>query len=71
MRGGLMCSPMFDTSPLWMFYVVVADCDGTAAKAKSLGAQIIVSFTDILNVGRFAALIDAQGVCIVFIKPVV
>ena len=69
MRGGLMRSPMPDTPPLWVPYVAVADCDATAAKARSLGAQVIVPPTDIPNVGRFATIIDAQGACIAFMKP--
>jgi predicted enzyme related to lactoylglutathione lyase len=69
MRGGLMRAPMPATPPLWMPYVAVADCDATAAKAGSLGAQVIVPPTDIPNVGRFAAIIDAQGACIAFMKP--
>jgi predicted enzyme related to lactoylglutathione lyase len=69
MRGGLMHSPMPDTPPLWMPYVAVADCDATADKARGLGAQLIVPPTDIPKVGRFAALIDAQGACIAFMKP--
>jgi uncharacterized protein len=69
MRGGLMRSPMPGTPPLWMPYVAVADCDATAAQAQDLGAQLIVPPTDIPNVGRFAALIDAQGACIAFMKP--
>jgi uncharacterized protein len=69
MRGGLMRSPMPDTPPLWVPYVAVADCDATADKASSLGAQVIVPPTDIPNVGRFATLIDAQGACIAFMKP--
>jgi predicted enzyme related to lactoylglutathione lyase len=69
MRGGLMRSPMPDTPPIWMPYVAVADCDATAAKATSLGAQIIVQPNDIPDVGRFAALIDPQGACIAFMKP--
>jgi predicted enzyme related to lactoylglutathione lyase len=69
MRGGLMRAPMPDTPPMWMPYVAVADCDATAAKARSLGAQIISGPTDIPNVGRFAALIDPQGACIAVMKP--
>lgn len=69
MRGGLMRAPMPDTPPLWMPYVAVADCDATVAKAKGLGAHIIVEATDIPNVGRFSALIDAHGACIGFMKP--
>ena len=69
MRGGLMHSPMPDTPPLWVPYVAVADCDATAAQARTLGAQVIVEPTDIPNVGRFATIIDAQGACIAFMKP--
>lgn len=69
MRGGLMHSPMPDTPPLWVPYVAVADCDATAAKARSLGARVIVEPTDIPKVGRFATLLDAQGACIAFMKP--
>jgi uncharacterized protein len=69
MRAGLMRAPMSDTPPLWMPYVAVADCDATAARATSLGAQLIVPPTDIPNVGRFGALMDAQGACIAFMKP--
>jgi uncharacterized protein len=69
MRAGLMRAPMADTPPMWVPYVAVADCDATAAKAKALGAQVIVPPTDIPNVGRFATIIDAQGACIAFMKP--
>ena len=69
MRAGMMHSPMPDTPPLWMPYVAVADCDATAAKAQGLGAQLIVPPTDIPNVGRFAALMDAQHACIAFMEP--
>ena len=69
MRAGVMHSPMADTPPMWVPYVAVADCDATATKAKTLGAQLIVPPTDIPNVGRFATIIDAQGACIAFMKP--
>ncbi len=69
MRGGLMRSPMPDAPPMWMPYVAVADCDAIAAKAKRLGAQIIVEPRDVEGVGRFAALRDAQGAMLGFIKP--
>lgn len=69
MRAGLMHAPMPDTPPLWMPYVAVPDCDATAAKARTLGAQVIVQPTDIANVGRFATLLDPQGACIAFLQP--
>ncbi len=70
MRAGLMHAPMPDTPPLWVPYVAVADCDATAAAARRLGAQVIVEPTDIPDVGRVATLLDRQGVCIAFVKPV-
>ena len=69
MRGGLMRAPMADTPPMWVPYVAVADCDATAAKAKSLGAQVIVEPQDIPNVGRFATFIDPQGAILAVMKP--
>lgn len=69
MRAGLMHSPMPDTPPMWMPYVAVADCDPTAAKAKKLGATIVVEPMNMPQVGRFAALLDAQGAAIGFIQP--
>jgi uncharacterized protein len=70
MRGGLMHAPMADTPAMWVPYVAVADCDATAAKAKSLGAQVIVAPQDIPNVGRFATFIDPQGAMLAVMKPV-
>ena len=69
MRGGLMRAPMADTPAMWVPYVAVADCDATAAKAKSLGAQVIVEPQDIPNVGRFATFIDPQGAMLAVMKP--
>ena len=47
--------------PNWGIYIAVADCEGTVAKATSLGARTYVPPTDIPNVGRFAVLADPQG----------
>lgn len=69
MRGGLMRGPMADTPPIWVPYVAVADCDATAAKARDLGAQVIVEPQDIPNVGRFATFIDPQGAILAVMKP--
>jgi uncharacterized protein len=45
----------------WMPYFQVADCDGSAAKAKGLGAKVMVPPQDISKTGRFAILSDPQG----------
>ena len=45
----------------WLPYFQVADCDASFAKAKQLGAGVIVAPQDIPSTGRFAVLADRQG----------
>ena len=45
----------------WMPYFQVDDADASAAKAKELGAVLMVGPNDIPNLGRFAILKDPQG----------
>ncbi len=68
--GGMMqiTADMMGTPPNWAPYFSVDDCDGTVAKAKSLGAQIYVPPTDIPNVGRFSVIADPQGAMFDVIK---
>jgi uncharacterized protein len=54
---------------MWTPYVRVADADASAAKAKSLGATIVASPTDIPNIGRFAVFADPQGAVLAIMKP--
>ena len=54
--------------PHWMIYFTVDDCDGDAARAKSLGGKIVVPPMDIPNVGRFAVLSDPAGAAFAVIK---
>jgi hypothetical protein len=54
--------------PFWMPYFCVADCDATAAKAKSLGARLHVPPRDIPGTGRFSVLGDPQGAGFSIIK---
>ena len=44
----------------WAVCFAVADCDGTVAKARELGATVTVEAMD-MPIGRFAGLIDPQG----------
>jgi predicted enzyme related to lactoylglutathione lyase len=44
-----------------MPYLQVADCDASTAKAKELGASVMVPPQDIPKTGRFAVLTDPQG----------
>ncbi|MEW5755191.1 MAG: VOC family protein [Pseudomonadota bacterium] len=61
--GGMMKKPSMakDAPNYWGTYVTVKSADETAAKAKKLGATILVPPTDIPGVGRFCVLQDAQG----------
>jgi predicted enzyme related to lactoylglutathione lyase len=52
----------------WMNYFEVADCDGTAGKAQSLGGQLFVPPTDIPDVGRFCVLSDPMGASFAVVK---
>jgi predicted enzyme related to lactoylglutathione lyase len=68
-RGGLMRSVEPKAPPMWLPYVAVDDCDGTAAKARSLGGQVVSAPEDIPEVGRFAIIVDPLGAAIGVIKP--
>ena len=61
---GMMAMPaqMPPTVPsYWMPYFQVTDCDASAAKAKELGASVMVGPQDIPSTGRFAIVKDPQG----------
>jgi len=68
--GGMMqIQPqMGPIPPHWGIYFAVEDCDPTAQKAASLGAQLIVPPMDIENVGRFSTIRDPQGAVFSIIK---
>jgi hypothetical protein len=63
-----MAVPAFVPS-YWMPYFQVADTDASAAKAKTLGANLIVQPTDIPNAGRFAVIADPQGAVFAAFTP--
>jgi predicted enzyme related to lactoylglutathione lyase len=50
-----------NTSPHWLAYFAVTDCDATAAKAKELGATFHLAPMTTENVGRMAVLADPQA----------
>ena len=49
-----------EVPPHWSVCFEIADCDGTTASARSLGATVTVEPMD-MPIGRFAGLIDPQG----------
>jgi predicted enzyme related to lactoylglutathione lyase len=68
--GGMMqIQPdMGPVPPHWGIYIAVNDCDATAQKATSLGANTYVPPTTIEKVGRFSVLSDPQGGALAIIK---
>jgi len=66
--GGLMKNPDPSIPAAWTPYVGVDDTDATCAKAKKLGAEVIVEPMDVPNVGRFAIVKDPQGAVFGVIK---
>jgi len=62
--GGMMQIPQDQKahiSPHWMSYVSVEDVDAMVAKAKNLGAKILVPATTVNDMGRFAVIQDTGG----------
>ena len=51
-----------EIKPQWGIYITVDDVDATARRAEELGGKVLMPPTDIPKVGRFAALMDPQGV---------
>jgi predicted enzyme related to lactoylglutathione lyase len=61
---GMMAKPKDMPSHIpsyWMPYFQVADLDASVAKAKELGARVMVPPQEIPNTGRFAIVSDPQG----------
>jgi uncharacterized protein len=66
------CMPMMpDTpAPMWITYVGADDVDGTAERAKELGATVYAGPMDIPDgIGRFAVIGDPTGAAIGIFKP--
>jgi uncharacterized protein len=64
--GGIL-PPAFrkpGTPPHWQIYILVADCDVSAAKAQSLGAKLFLPPMIVENIGRMAVIADPQGAVI-------
>lgn len=58
-----------DTSPRWLPYVHVNDCDQTLARAVAAGAKELAPATDIPQIGRHARFADPQGAELAIMRP--
>jgi predicted enzyme related to lactoylglutathione lyase len=70
--GGMMqmSDDMFppDTPAHWSVCFAVSDADAVVAKARELGATIVVEPMD-MPIGRFAGIIDPQGAAFTIMQP--
>lgn len=58
-----------DTSPQWLPYVHVTDCDRTLERALRMGATAMLPPTDLPQVGRYAVMSDPQGADLAIMTP--
>jgi predicted enzyme related to lactoylglutathione lyase len=59
--GGLQKKPMPEAPTAWLPYVEVASVKRTIAKAKNLGAKVVVEYQPIPDMGAFGIFIDPTG----------
>ncbi len=53
----------------WLIYILVADCDASAARATEHGGRLLVPPMDIEKVGRFSVVSDPQGAVFAIFTP--
>ena len=59
--GGMMQQPQPGAPSAWLPYVLVDDVKAAAAKAKSLGGNVVVETQEVPNMGWFSIIIDPTG----------
>jgi len=59
--GGMMTHPMPGAPSMWLAYVDVDDIKAATAKAKSLGANVVVDVQEVPNTGWFSIISDPTG----------
>ncbi|HEY3450121.1 MAG TPA: VOC family protein [Myxococcales bacterium] len=59
--GGIQPKVMPKTPTAWLTYVEVADVRKTLAKAKTLGAKVVLAWTSIGEMGAIGVFVDPTG----------
>jgi predicted enzyme related to lactoylglutathione lyase len=62
--GGMQKKPMPEAPTMWLPYVEVDDVHKTVAKARKLGAQIMVEFMEIGDMGAIGVFVDPTGAAV-------
>jgi predicted enzyme related to lactoylglutathione lyase len=68
--GGMMKHPMPGAPSMWLPYVGVDDIKASTAKAKSLGAKVIVDVREVPGHGHMSVLSDPTGSTIALWQPI-
>jgi predicted enzyme related to lactoylglutathione lyase len=69
--GMMQSPPNAPHPPFWLTYVSVPNANESVEKAKRLGATVMVTPTDIPNVGRFAVMMDSQQAAFAILQPAI
>jgi uncharacterized protein len=67
--GGIMKNPMNGAPSAWLVYFFAPDLLGSTAKAKKLGAKVLVDITPIPEIGSFSMLQDPAGAVFALFQP--
>jgi predicted enzyme related to lactoylglutathione lyase len=59
--GGMMTSQAPGAPPAWLAYVGVDDITSATAKAKQLGAKVVVDVMAVGDFGKMSVIIDPTG----------
>jgi len=67
--GGMIKHPMPGAPSMWLAYVEVGDIQAATAKAKSLGAGVIVDVREVMGAGWLSIIQDPTGAMLGLWKP--
>ena len=67
--GGIQGKQMPEQPTAWLSYVEVEDVKKSLAKAKKLGANVVVDFTDIGQMGALGVFVDPSGAALGVWQP--
>ena len=60
-NGGMQTKPMPNAPVGWLSYVEVEDVKKTLAKARKNGAQVILDYQEVMDMGALGIFIDPTG----------
>jgi len=67
--GGMMKKAVPDAPTQWLSYVAVEDVAKTVAKARKLGATVIVESQEVMGMGTLAIFVDPGGAMLGLWQP--